>query len=120
MITREPGVDGERFHVLGVWNVVTQELMVREDLELRGISYDALPQIFPTLDVPPYGPLGPPSSPQGPPPSPPPSPALPPQAYSESEAHAPTESEAYGEICIAVDISGSLKLIELNSDEEEP
>jgi len=66
MITGDLGADAERFHALGAWNVVTQELMVREELKQRGISY-TLPQIFPTLGVPPLAARPPP---QGPPLSP--------------------------------------------------
>jgi len=60
MITGEPGVDEERFLVLGAWNVVTRELLTREELEQRGISYDTLPQIFPALEVPMFAPPPPP------------------------------------------------------------
>ena len=70
MITGEPGIDEERFLVLGAWNVVTRALLIREELEQRAISYDTLPQIFPALEVPI---VAPPPPPQGPPPrSPPP------------------------------------------------
>ena len=63
MITGEPGVDEERFLVFGAWNVVTRELLTREELEQRGISYDTLPQIFPGLEVPMFAPPPPPPSP---------------------------------------------------------
>jgi len=43
MITGKPGVNDERFLVLGPWIVVTRELLVREGLEHRGISYETLP-----------------------------------------------------------------------------
>jgi len=33
MMTGEPGVDEESFLVLGTWNVVTRELLTREELE---------------------------------------------------------------------------------------
>ena len=63
MITGDPGPDE---HILGAWNVLTRELMVREELEQRGISYDTFPPIFSALGVPPLAALPPPPSlPQG-------------------------------------------------------
>jgi len=35
-ITGEPGIDEERFLVFGAWNIVTRELLTREELEQRG------------------------------------------------------------------------------------
>ena len=43
MITGEPRVDKERFLILGALNVVTRELLTREELEQMGFSYDTLP-----------------------------------------------------------------------------
>ena len=43
MITGEPGIDEERFLVLGASNIVTRELLTREELEQTGISCDTLP-----------------------------------------------------------------------------
>lgn len=51
MVTGNPGPDTERFQALGAWCVITRELSLREEFELRGISYDILPCIFPALDV---------------------------------------------------------------------
>jgi len=39
---RDPEVDGERFHILEAYTKVTRELLLREELELRGISYMSL------------------------------------------------------------------------------
>jgi len=63
MNTGEPGVDEERFLVIGTWTIVTRELLTREELAQRGISYDTLPQIFSAVQVPMFSP---PPSPQGP------------------------------------------------------
>jgi len=63
MITGEPRIDEERFLVLGASNVVTRELLTREELEQTGISYDTLPQIFPALEVPMFVPPPPPQEP---------------------------------------------------------
>ena len=46
MMIGDSGANKGTFHVLRVWSVVTRELIVREELEWRGISYDTLPQIF--------------------------------------------------------------------------
>ena len=70
VITGESGVNEERFLILGAWNVVTRELLVRQELEHKGISYDAHPQVFLALEMPlftpPQGPPPPPLPPQGP------------------------------------------------------
>ena len=43
MITRVVGVHEERFLILGAWTVVIIDLLTREELEQRGISYGTLP-----------------------------------------------------------------------------
>jgi len=65
----EPGDDEEGFLVLGAWNIVTRELLSREEFEQWRISYDTLSQIFPALEMPMFAPT---PTPQGPllPPSP--------------------------------------------------
>jgi len=135
MITGEAGADSERFLVLGAWNVVTRELLAREELEQRGISYNTLSQIFPALEVPmaappspPQGPPPPSSPPQGPPPSPPqgsppspptPPPASPPPVEHEDGEPKAEESGASGAVHMLVDIPNSPELIVINSDDEE-
>jgi len=69
MVTWDLGVDRERFYLLRAWNVVIGDLLVREELEQRAISYEKLPQIFHALVVPPIIPLPVPPA-QGPPPLP--------------------------------------------------
>jgi len=54
--------DKARFLALGAWNIVTRELLLREELKQRGISYDTLPHMFPALEVP----LFPPHHPRDP------------------------------------------------------
>jgi len=56
MIIEEAGADEERFLVLGAWNVVTGELLTKDEFEQRGISYDTLSHIFPTLEMPMFDP----------------------------------------------------------------
>ena len=51
MFTGGLGPDAKRFQILGAWFVITGELSLREELELRGVSYDLLPFIFPALDI---------------------------------------------------------------------
>ena len=69
--------------------MIIRELSLREEFELRGISYDILPCIFPALDV--HPPIVPPPPPlaQGPPPPQPPiqPPPASPQAGSGEEVH---------------------------------
>jgi len=52
MVTRDPEVDRERSHILGAWTTVPRELLLREELELRGISYGSLLYIYHTLGMP--------------------------------------------------------------------
>ena len=36
MVTGNPEADGESFHILGAWTTITRELLLKEELELRG------------------------------------------------------------------------------------
>jgi len=126
MIIGEPGVHEERFLVLGAWNVMTSELLTKEELEQRGISYDTLPQIFLALEMPMFAPSWPPqrppplpSPPQGPPPPPLPPPASPPPIDLEHGEPDEDGSGASGAVHMLVDIPSSPELIVLCSDDEE-
>jgi len=61
MATRDLGIDEEKVYLLGAWKIVTREILMREELDQRGISYETLPQIFPMLGAPPIVPLPSPS-----------------------------------------------------------
>ena len=110
MITGEPGIDEERFLVLGAWNVVTRELLTREELEQRGISYDSLPQIFPALEVPIFVPPPPPQGPQ---------PGSPPHADPVNGEPNAEDSGASDAVHIIVDIPDSPEFIVISSDDDE-
>jgi len=118
------GADEERFLVMGAWNVVTRELLTREEFEQRGMSYSVLPQIFPALEMPmfelpppPQGP--PPSPPQGSPPPPTPPPASPPHVDHGDKELIGERLEASGAVHMVIDIPSSPNLIILSSDDEE-
>jgi len=51
MVIGDLGADREWFHILGAWITVIKELLLREELVVRGIFYGSLPCIFPTLNI---------------------------------------------------------------------
>ena len=92
----------------------TRELLLREKLELSGISYELLPCIFPTLDMHPSI-ISPPTPPtQGPPlpQSPTQQPAASPLQASQGDAvHSSKGSGAFGEIQVVMDVSSSTEFM---------
>ena len=110
IVTGDLGVDGEQFQILAAWTVVIKELLMRDGLELKGISNEFLLCIFPALDM---HPLIIPPSPlltQGPPPlqSLTQQPlASSPKADSGDGAHSSEGLGASGEVHVVVDVPSS-------------
>ena len=116
MATGDPGVDAERFQAIGPWIAITRDLLLREEFDLREISYEILPYIFPALPMQPPAAPPPPLAGQGPSPpqSPNPhSPVSPPQAGSKDG------SGAQAEVHEVVDVPSSPEIIMISSNEEE-
>ena len=116
MATGDPGVDAERFQAIGPWIAVTRDLLLREEFDLREISYEILPYIFPALPMQPPAVPPPPPADQGPSPLQSPNPHLPvspPQAASEEG------SGAQAEVQEVVDVPSSPEIIMISSNEEE-
>jgi len=113
MVTGDLGPDGERFQMLGVWVVIIKELLLREELELRGISYYLLPCIFPALDMHPPIVPPPPLLAHGP------QPPQPPVQLPPASPQAGSGDEASNEVPMVEEESSSPELIEVSSNEGE-
>jgi len=91
--------------------VVTRGLSLREELELKGISYDLLPFIFPALDMHPTIVLTPCPLAQG---LQPPQPPVQPPPTSPQVG---SGDEAFDKVHVVEEVPSSPELIEVSSDE---